>query len=445
MKNLLWESLVASLQSGQCVLMLGPEIPAVKQDSDDACADTEGKSLRDLFCQKLADQLKQDNQNVGELALFAIAQQYEDSQSFSTNVLKNTAASFFRKAGGCGPGQLHMALARCPFNLVLTTCHDDLFEKALTLQGKNPSWYFYHFKGEQRENKELEGTPNPYSPAVYHLFGKFDEPNSLVLTENDLLDFYININSGHPKLPDSLRASLRNKTFLFIGFGIRHWYIRVWLKFFIRSLNISGGSVVLDSLSELKTQEREQTVLFYKRGTRIAVLDLEPLAFVQDLVEKLEDAGGYLGPGKKQIRRAQVFISYERSDEGYAKQLYDSLKHKFDPWLDRDLMQGGDEWNEEIEEKIELSDYFLVLNSKNLLKKKVGYVNKEVNMALELQKKRQRGTKFIIPILIDIIAPAEGRKDLLRFHQLPLRSTSYESDVASIVSTMYRDFQIRNR
>ena len=98
-----------------------------------------------------------------------------------------------------------------------------------------------------------------------------------------------------------------------------------------------------------------------------------------------------------------------------------------------------------IEEKIELSDYFLVLNSKNLLKKKVGYVNKEVNMALELQKKRQRGTKFIIPILIDIIAPAEGRKDLLRFHQLPLRSTSYESDVASIVSTMYRDFQIRNR
>jgi hypothetical protein len=444
MKEILWKSLVASLQSGDCVLVLGSEIPAIREEGH-TCAETEASSLRDTFCKYLAEQLQQENQEVGEPVLFATAQQFQDSPAFSTVNLKNIAADFFRESRS-SPGPLHVELARCPFSLVLTTCHDDLFTKALILKGKTPSRYWYHYRGEPRDNRELEGKPEPDSPVVYHLFGAFDEPNSLVLTENDLLDFYINLLSGRPKLPDSVRSILRDKTFLFVGFGIRHWYIRVLLKLFIRSLEISAGSVALESLGELDPQEREQTVLFYRRGTRVEVVDMEAMAFVQKLLMRFERSGGYLGPTKRRIRRAQIFISYERSDEKVAKRLSEVLpKEQFESWLDTDFLKGGEDWNAQLEDKLRNSDYFLVLNSENLVNKKVGYVNKEIEMALDLQKYRQRGTKFIIPLRVGGIAVEDGRQDLLSFQQMPLRPESFDDDVAQIVKTISRAFQLRER
>jgi hypothetical protein len=342
MKDIQWDSLVASLQSGRCVLVLGPDIPAVRRYGS-AGGPSEINSVRDAFCQYLANQLEEENLKVEERALFALAQQYEDSPA--TANLKNFAANFFRTAP-YNPGPLHLELACCPFSLVLTTCHDDLFAKALSLQDKSPSRFWYHYRGEPRDNREVEGTPSPDAPALYHLYGTFDEPNSLVLTENDLLDFMINVISGRPKLPDSLCSLLRNNTFLFVGFGIRYWYIRVLLKLLIRTLGISSGSFALESLGELDAREREQTVLFYRRGTRVEVVDMEALTFTRQLLERLGKAGGYLGSVQRRARRVKVFISYERSDEDIAKSLYEAIpKDRFDAWLDTSLLQGGEDWN----------------------------------------------------------------------------------------------------
>lgn len=445
MKDVLWDSLVSSLQSGKCVLVLGSDIPVVPRGSE-AGAVTEIKSVRDAFCQRLAAQLEEENYKVGELVLFSVAQQFEDSSALSTVNLKNIAAQFFRNPG-YGPGPLHEKLARFPFSLVLTTCHDDLFGGALRLQGKVPSRIWYHYRGEPRDNREVAGRPSPVSPTVYQLFGAYDEPTSLVLTENDLLDFITHVISGNPGLPNSLKSLLRNNTFLFVGFGIRHWYIRVLLKLLIRTLELSAGSVALESLDELDPLEIAQTVLFYQRGgTRVEVVNMEALTFIQELTDRFDRVGGYLGTVQNRIRRVQVFVSYEHSDEGIAKRLYDALpKDQFDPWLDKSLLEGGVDWNLEIEEKIRASDFFLVLNSKYLVEKRVGYVNKELSLALDLQKYRQHGTKFIIPILVDGITVEEGRSDLRSFQQLPLRSTAFHDDVAQIRSTMFRDFQLRTR
>lgn len=402
-------------------------------------------SLREAFCQYLARQLEEVDQKVGEMVLFSVAQQFDDSPAFSTVNLKNIAAQFFRTSTS-RPGPLHRQLAKFPFGIILTTCHDDLFAKALIENGKTPTRYWYHYQGEPRDNKELSGTPDPYAPALYHLFGAFEEPNSLVLTENDLLDFAIHVIAGRPKLPDSLRSALRNKTFLFFGFGIRHWYLRVLLKLMVRSLELSGGSIAIESLGGLATSEKEQTVLFYKRGTRIEVVDMDGQEFVAELLKRLDAAGGYLGAPPRPIRRAQVFLSYERSDAKIAKRLFDELpKDQFEVWLDSEMLKGGEDWNAELEEKLKSCDYFLVLNSQNLLAKQVGYVNKEIKLALDLQAYRGPGLKFIIPLQPDNSDAESGRPDLKPLQQLPLRDDSFTSDVEMIVKTMSRDFQLRMR
>jgi hypothetical protein len=203
--------------------------------------------------------------------------------------------------------------------------------------------------------------------------------------------------------------------------------------------------VALESLAGLDARERDQTVLFYKRGARVEVVDVEADSFVQELLDRFDRSGGYLG-AQTGIRRAQVFISYERSDEDIAKRLCESFpKERFDSWLDSSFLQGGEDWNMELEEKLRSSDYFVVLNSENLAKKLVGYVNKEVSIALDLQKYRQRGMKFIIPIQVEGIAAEAGRRELQEFQQLPLRSSFYDDDVATLVKTIFRDFQLRIR
>jgi hypothetical protein len=278
------------------------------------------------------------------------------------------------------------------------------------------------------------------------LFGAYDEPNSLVLTENDLLDFVIHLISGRPKLPDSLRSSIRNKTFLFVGFGIKHWYIRVLLKLLLRSLELSGGSVALESLGDLTQAEREQTVLFYKRGTRVEVVDIELDPFLDELWQRFQDEGGYLGETSIPIRRAQVFVSYERTDINIAQKIFDSFpRDQFQLWLDKNRLEGGDDWNSQLEQHIKSSDYFLVLNSESLNKKQVGYVNKEVMLALDRQKYFQPGTKFIVPIRVGNLTPEQGRADLQQFEQLPLRHEVLADDLAVIVKTLTRDFQLRLR
>jgi len=83
MKDVLWNSLIASLQTDQCVLVLGPDIPAAPKEIT-ATGGSEAISLRDAFCQDLSKQLEEEGQTVNERLLFAVAQQYDDHPAFST-------------------------------------------------------------------------------------------------------------------------------------------------------------------------------------------------------------------------------------------------------------------------------------------------------------------------------------------------------------------------
>ena len=69
MKHLQWKSLVQSLVSGTCVLVLGPDIPAVARDAD-ASKET---SVHDALSQYLIDQLEGEGLKIDERAMFAVA------------------------------------------------------------------------------------------------------------------------------------------------------------------------------------------------------------------------------------------------------------------------------------------------------------------------------------------------------------------------------------
>ena len=260
------------------------------------------------------------------------------------NALQALAEKFY-KSPQFVPSEIHAALAALPFSLILTTCQDDLMADALQAAGKAPIVQRYHLRGDKRDNPEFPLSNSPQAPLVYHLFGDAQEPGSLVLSENDLLDFLIAIVSERPPLPNSLVRTLKRdgQSFLFVGFGITQWYLRVLLKVLVRSLELhrtGSKTIATEPLRGLSEVDREQTILFYQRGTPIELEDADTGAFLTELKERLDAEGGVAEQSAPTGPWPRVFISYAREDGDLASMTFDALqKANFEPWLDTDCAE----------------------------------------------------------------------------------------------------------
>jgi hypothetical protein len=443
MKERHWISLVTSIRHGESVLVLGPEIPAGVAVG--APADVSDQSFVEALTAKLASELEDDNRRVMGNTLAAVAQQYEDSEG--SNVLRATAQKFYRSPRFV-PSAVHDALGSLPFSLILTTCQDDLLAQALKAAGKEPIGQRYHLRGDKRDNPEFLLPGSPQAPLVYHLFGDAQEPNSLVLSENDLLDFLVAIVSERPPLPNSLVRALKRvgQSFLFVGFGIRHWYLRVLLKVLVRALELhrTGSAIATEPLRGLSEVDREQTILFYQRGTRIELEDADTGAFLAELAGRLEAEGGVAEQTARAGPRPRVFISYAREDGDLAAMVCDVLqKSSFEPWFDRESLSGGDRWNDRIEDELDVTDFALVLYTPALCRKTDSYVNKEITLA----RRRALSVRgpFLIPLRTAEIAPDERISDLSEYQEMALRPAHFDEDMATVISSMRRDYQRRQR
>ena len=282
----------------------------------------------------------------------------------------------------------------------------------------------------------------------YHLFGDADEPASLILSENDLLDFLIAIVSERPPLPNSLRYALKRngQSFLFVGFGIKQWYLRVLMKVLIRALELhrTASTIATEPLSGLSALDLQQTLLFYQRGTRIEIEDADVATFLDELGRRLEAEGNLVTHSTPFGSRPRVFISYAREDGDIAARVFDGLqKSQFEPWLDTELLQGGEQWDQRIRSELETADYALVLYTPALCKKTDSYVNREIALARD-RARSVRGS-FLLPLRTADIATENRIAELGEYNEMALRPEHFDSDLSGVISTMLRDYQRRNR
>lgn len=101
------------------------------------------------------------------------------------------------------------------------------------------------------------------------------------------------------------------------------------------------------------------------------------------------------------MRSKKIFISYASEDHEKARRLYKELKylgHK--PWLDKESLFPGQNWETVILEEIRNCDFFLVLLSLSATKKK-GFINKEIKEALNILEQLPESHIFTIPIRLD--------------------------------------------
>jgi hypothetical protein len=133
------------------------------------------------------------------------------------------------------PAEPHRVLAELPLPVFVTTDPSNLLEVALTAVGKQPRVELCRWKEEiawlpSIYDQEPNFRPTPQCPLVYHLFGRIQESDSVVLTEDDYFDYLIGVTRDKDLIPGVVRRALADTALLFLGFRMDDWNFRVLFR-----------------------------------------------------------------------------------------------------------------------------------------------------------------------------------------------------------------------
>jgi hypothetical protein len=432
-----WDKLLYGIEGGECTLFLGPDLPV---DGPDGPQPPPEQSLAARLLHALDDDgLSGVDPKPSDLAW--IAQRFvarEDEVALEMHLRQ------WHREWSAPSSTLHDALAALPFRLIVTSGLDPLMEGALRRAGKTPAVERYHYRGR---NQELLPEPSVASPLLFHLYGRVNEPASVVLTELQFLDFLARLISRDPPLPNDLNAALTHgRLFLFLGFGLRQWYLRI-LFHVLKVLRADSRGFAIETLEAGVGGERptrDTAIFFYRDNFKMDLIQHDSLAFVRELRDRFIASGGperlaatgaagdLGGTASQSSGGPTVFICHASEDKKKASEVHEALKRaRLVPWLDQDALRGGDRWDELIASTIEKVDYFVVLNSKALAAKsrEASYVNKEIKRALQADDLRLVG-RFIVPASIDDTPLLEP---LARFHAVDLRKPDGMSELVRAI------------
>lgn len=137
-------------------------------------------------------------------------------------------------------------------------------------------------------------------------------------------------------------------------------------------------------------------IITRNKGLRTLIKRLEGQSQAQSLAKRTSS---------RMIRRLpqiRVFLSYSSGDRAKVHKLYRRLRSEkgIAPWIDKENLGAGDEWEPKIENEIRSSDAVIICLSSSSIRK-AGVVQQEIRWALKVADRQPEGTTFIIPVKLE--------------------------------------------
>ena len=267
-----WSEVIESIKRGNCILLLGPQV-SFKPDDPDFLP------LSTRLAHYLAENTKLgDKELVNPDDIAHVAQLYQQKHD---HLKLEMAVKRFYDAYTNETTAFHRDMAELPFTLCINTTPDNFFINALIAADKEPIRDYYNFK---RTRPFASIQPTDKKPYIYSLYGHCDDPESLVLTEDDLLEFLVKVIKGSPELPPFIRSQFADQdlNFLFVGFGFHSWHNRILLH----TLNAHDHriqSLAVEDRSFFGHPDCCQTSVFYTLHHKIRFEQLSWLEFARQL------------------------------------------------------------------------------------------------------------------------------------------------------------------
>lgn len=137
-------------------------------------------------------------------------------------------------------------LARLPFDIYVTTNPDDRLFDALKAANRHPRHALFRWDERHileahqldpefsKEPKERTYIPSREEPLVYHLFGHWSQPKSMVVSEDSYFQYLIAVaqdrrHGTSSLIPLEVSSAWSSRALMFLGFPVDDWAFRVLL------------------------------------------------------------------------------------------------------------------------------------------------------------------------------------------------------------------------
>ena len=202
-----WDVLLSRIRAGECLPVIGAGVSGTALPTPEEIAQQWAAAYRYPL---------EDRHNLAGVTQF---------MAVTRDPLfpKEALVSEIQRASSTNVSETHRVLAGLPLPLYLTTNFDNLMYEALQHQGRLPRLEICRWTARLEPETGPGGTasdpiePTLDRPVVFHLYGHVRAPESLVLTEDDHLDFLVAASKNDRLFPRPVRAALARCSLLLIG------------------------------------------------------------------------------------------------------------------------------------------------------------------------------------------------------------------------------------
>jgi CHAT domain/SIR2-like domain len=283
-----WPALLRHIAAGRCTPVLGPGLTDSLVGTRQEIAREWARTYRFPMAEHAREDLPQVAQYVStnqdsallteELGTYLreeLVRRYPDvvPRNLGRGMLPHMLRAVWTHRAQERPNEPLSVLARLPFSIYITTSPATLLEDALKAEGRwdddDRAVAYCEWKEELEwpesiYDREPGYEPSPSRPLVVYLFGNMEtptpeDPDSLVLTENDYFNYLIEVSQNGNALPSGVRSALVNGALLFLGFRMEEWDFRV----LFRTIMKQQGRKLRDKYSHVAAQidpEEGQTI-----------------------------------------------------------------------------------------------------------------------------------------------------------------------------------------
>lgn len=249
------EKIATAIKRNECVLFLGPELLQCLN------ANKKTEAFSSFFSKELSKRLY----NAGvyfdkdlDYSISYIANRYEDMPNVANRELGLEAKKSFDKA------KIYKTvfdkIAQLKFPLVISTNPDDILDLEYDKLKMPYSSGFYDRSNQNINTAAFEEDKS----IIYKIFGSFQNPYSILFTDNDRVQFSKNVVKNDPPIPPLVKILLDNKFCIFLGFNFQEWH----LKILIDCLGLAKKedrtfALLMDSVNESSIEHFEKNYKFY--------------------------------------------------------------------------------------------------------------------------------------------------------------------------------------
>ncbi len=283
LKEQQWNQFLRALKSRNCCLLLGPEISCIKTSADTS------SPVLEVFSEYMNKRLTEENipydpsiNNFFYRASRFIAKQYPpDRPNQFSDEIEVFVKNYIDK-----PCDYFNKLIRLPFNTIVNMVPDNFVATALKKQGYEFVEEVYDYSNPAKSDQTIKDEVQ----LIYYLFGRFDNPDSVAVTEKNQLAQIKNMVAGEPPISANIRTRFKDpeKSFLFLGFNFNDWYFRL-------VINALGIPKPKQSYYPVYSKTHQIAFLakeFYTEKYGIEFVDPNTDSFIDEIIVRYENAYG---------------------------------------------------------------------------------------------------------------------------------------------------------